>query len=616
MCGIAGFKTNKRIEDKVLINMLDSISHRGPDDISTYKNSNINFGMVRLSINDLNKGNQPLFNKDKSIVVVYNGEIYNYPQLRKKLEKKGFKFSSNTDGEVICHLYELYGEKAFNFLDGMFAIALYDKRRKITFLSRDIAGEKPLYYSLLSDRNNLAFASEIKALKKFHEIDFSINMQSIWDFPTFLWIPEPSTIYENISAVPRGHYLKIENQNFEIKKIKAEFLKTKKVINFEEIKVNIRDIVYNSIKDRLLSDVPLGSFLSGGLDSSIVSAVTIKELGSLDTFSIGFENISDPYHGYADESENAKDFASIIGSKHHSIKVNSNTFRDLLDDFIFYGDQPFAVSSGLGILAISREARNCGIKVLLSGDCADECFGGYSWYPYLNTPFGNNKKISNEIYSFNNVGENIKDRVNKISSLNSHERAWAWHYYAHEMEKNSLFNQHEFKYVKSSLRFFKEFNNEEVWEPEEFIRNDREFYLPNEMLTKLDRMTMANSIEGRAPFAALSVLDLSYNLKFNHMCQKDNLKWLLKESFSDLIPEQIIRRPKHGFNVPIDYWLKGEWNDLFEETFSSNSILNSLNLLNKKSYENALHMLNNPSRLNGHTLFCYVILKKWLEKNL
>lgn len=617
MCGIAGFLGVEGVGQDQLTKMLNAISHRGPDEQAVYCGENFYVGMNRLAINDLQLGGQPLFNRDKTVSLIYNGEIYNYPSLRKSLEGRGYDFRTNSDGEVICHLYDEFGESFCEYLDGMYALSLWDTKQEKLILGRDLIGEKPLYYAEIG--RGIVFGSEIKALQQFKPLSLTLNYQAIWDFPTFLWIPEPETIFNEIRALPAGSILIADKGGIKLSKTKNQF----------EVRANFRDsddglvpeirrVVEAAVESRLLSDVPVGCFLSGGLDSSIVTSLTVKKLGKIDTYSVGFESIDDPYHGKADESVQAASYAKALGTNHHTIRMTAESCRKSLDDFVYFGDQPFAVSSGLGVMAIAKAAREDGIKVLLSGDCADECFGGYSWYPYL----GFYKSISDIDFevgktippvTFQSLGMPLKDRLNFISRYDGPIQAFSWHYYAHEKEKKKLFSIDFMQEMESSIRFFVNFKQFKDWMPIDFIRQDREFYLPQEMLRKVDRMTMAYSVEGRVPFAAPSVIALANRLTYDDMVKGKTLKWSLREAFSDVLPMEIIGREKHGFNIPIDRWLKVEWHDMVEETFRVGSALWRYGLIDESSRETALEMLSDQSKLNGHTIFCFVILNKWLE---
>ncbi len=618
MCGIAGYFTSADVAPDVLARMLDAIAHRGPDERGEYASGAYRAGMCRLSINDLEQGGQPLFNGDRSVVLLYNGEIYNSPTLRRELSAKGYAFRTHSDGEVICHLYDEYGEELFERLDGMFAAALWDVRQKKLLLARDLPGEKPLYYARLAD-GGLVFGSEIKALRAFPGLDLTLDRQAIWDFPTFLWIPEPDTVFEEIKAVPRGHVLAFDESGIRLRRYANRFNDAPLGQSDREIVEETRRVVSEAVHSRLLSDVPVGSFLSGGLDSSIVATLATQALGPIDTFSVGFEKLSDPYHGTSDESEDAAAYAAQLGSRHNLIRVTAETFRNDLDRFCHHADQPFSVSSGLGVLSIARAARERGIKVLLSGDCADECFGGYSWYLHL--PLGSRKQreeacpstVEQAPVSFQNFGATLEERLEVMAGYDAHTRAWAWHYYAHENEKAALFAKDWCEGLKSSLRHFQAFDPATGWSPETFVAQDRDFYMPQEMLRKVDRMTMAYSVEGRVPFAAPAVLSHVNKLQYSSFVRGDTLKWALRTAFADVLPAEVATRPKHGFNVPVDHWLKDEWSDLVDEAFADSSALWRHGLVAGDAGEKARRMIDDPQRLNGHTIFSYIMLNRWLE---
>jgi len=268
MCGIAGYKTWREIDASVLQEMVAVLYHRGPDSAGFLHRNGYHAGMRRLSIVDLVTGDQPLYNEDQSVILIYNGEIYNYPQLKRELEQKGHRFRTTCDGEAICHLYEEYGEDVFEHLDGQFAAALWIEAEQKLILARDLPGEKPLYYARLSD-TEVAFASEIKSLVKFPGLDLTLNYQALWDFPTFLSIPEPETVYQSIMALPRGHLLIADAQGVRVQAYANRF-NLQPIDSAEDaIIAETRRVVSEAIYSRLLSDVPVGSFLSSGLDSSI-----------------------------------------------------------------------------------------------------------------------------------------------------------------------------------------------------------------------------------------------------------------------------------------------------------------------------------------------------------
>lgn len=614
MCGICGIKSGQADPD-VLERMIRALHHRGPDSSGRYHGAEYMAGMRRLAVNDLYSGDQPLYNSRKNAVLFYNGEIYNSPELRRGLEARGFSFRTRSDGEAICHLFDLHGEELFSHLDGMFACALWVEDEKKLILARDPAGEKPLYYAHLPG-GGLAFASEMKSLLKIPELPAGLDHQALWDFPTFLWIPEPSTAFAAIKSLPGGHILVADAAGVRIHPYACRVAPAPDAAKLGEAEriETVRATVTRAVHSRLLSDVPVGAFLSGGLDSSIVTTLAVERLPRLDTFTIAFDNIKDPYHGMADESEQALATARALGTRHHLLRATADMFRRLLPEFCDKADQPFAVSSGLGVLAISGLAREKGIKVLLTGDGADEAFGGYSWYPFL--PHADRTSpaaVPGRPVSFQNTGLSVAERLGALSAMSGPERALAWHYYAAEEEKAALFAADPFHDSRSSVRHFSAFRAA-AWDAPDYIRHDRKFYFPFEMLAKADRMTMANSVEGRVPFAAPEVQELAARLPFSDMVRDGELKWILRRAFADKLPAGVADRKKHGFNVPVDHWLKNEWADLLDAAFSPSSSLSRHGFLAKGAGKTARQLRDDPERLNGHTLFAFIMLDLWLTR--
>lgn len=616
MCGISGIYSKYEHHHGDLAEMLDSIKHRGPDGASRVRDGPLSAGAVRLAINDVSGGGQPFYNKKKTICVFYNGEIYNFRDLRRSLDLRGYTFSSGCDGDILPAMYEVYGQRMFELLDGMFAIALWlsDERRLI--LARDPQGEKPLYYSRLDNGFGLAFGSEIRTFRRLTKLRLTTNRESIWDFPSFLWIPEPLTIYNEVRSVSPGEVITFDGMSISRSRMEQKRAGLRnQFANDEEAILETKQVVDYAIRSRLMSDVRVGAFLSGGLDSAIVVSRAKKELGQIETFNVAFETGPDACNGVYDESLEALETANSLGTSHSTIRLTAKGARGLLDDFVRFGDQPFAVSSGLGILAVSQQASYRGIKVLLSGDCADETFGGYPWYLQLaqqSRETTADAGITPEI-SFNTTGLALDERLRVLSNYTSHQRAWAWHYYASESDKRDLFSEEFGHGQPTAFRHFRDWNESTTWTPEMYIDNDRDFYMVNEMLTKLDRMTMASSVEGRAPFASRAVRDHASRLSLDHLIGGFNLKRVLREAYRKEIPETCRIRPKHGFNVPIDQWLKGEWKDLVDETFAQGSALWAHGFIDKKSRINVSKLLSDTARLNGHSVFCFIVLNRWLE---
>ena len=468
MCGISGILSNDPGTRSCISEMLLRMAFRGPDETQLYRDRAFSAGMVRLSINDLISGSQPFTTPDQRFTLFFNGEIYNYHVLKTSLLDKGHSFRGHSDGEVILPLFMEKGFEAFDLLDGMFAISIWDSHLEELLLVRDHSGEKPLYYCASGSSNEFAFSSYIPSLLAVPFVSKTINLESLWDFPTFLWVPEPSTIYKDILAVPPGHILRVSNTSnhsllsFETKRDNL----SPRTVSQEELRYTVDSV----IKSRLLADVPVGGFLSGGLDSSIIASVASSQIDDYRTYTVSFGSSSDPYHGKSDESSDAAEFASQLKTNHSTINVDSFSFLKRLDQLTIASGQPYAVSSALGILEVATQARADGVKVLLSGDGADEVFGGYSWYRY----FGrlSSHKLSRSCLKQQRLltkkSTTLTQRLSDIESMPNALQAYSLHYYASESEKSLLFHpdiDHD-----SSLRHF---NSIQDHDELRFMHHDR-----------------------------------------------------------------------------------------------------------------------------------------------
>tara|TARA_Y100000591_G_C21848028_1_gene709880 strand:+ start:375 stop:2237 length:1863 start_codon:yes stop_codon:yes gene_type:complete len=617
MCGISGFiNQNKQFDNKSLIlKMLNSIRHRGPDHTEVIQSEEFCGGYVRLSINDIKNGKQPfkININDNEIISFYNGEIYNYLPLKKELQRKGYKFKTRCDGEIIPSLYHEYGEKLFEKLEGMFAISIWDKRNKKLLLGRDHIGEKPLYY--LHNNEEIIFSSEIKSIIKYKPANIKIDHQSIWDIPTFLWVPEPNTIFKEIKSLPFSSYLEFSRGNLKIcsysPKSEKKYFKNSSLIN------KTYKVVSNSIISRNLSDAPIGCFLSGGIDSSLVAKISHKVSKNLKTYTVAFDRIKDPYTlGYVDESKDAKKFAKKLKISNTIIKANAKNLKKEFNFLIKNMDQPMAISSAIGISMVARRAKQDGVKVLLSGDGADEMFCGYDWYKYipqiLDLKEGANNNESN--ISFQTIHKKNKSFLKQISKYDYNKLAWALHYYASEYDKHQIFSDNFRNSKKSSLRLFNRFKTKKI-NTIDFINNDRNFYLNNEMLFKLDRCTMLHSIESRSPFTSSMIKNFVAGLKIKDLMKSSKLKYLIKEAFKKDLPQNILNKPKHGFTIPVDHYLLNDWSDLVNETFSKESKIYKMGFIDKKSLNYVNKILKSKNKLSGHTILSYISINSWLENN-
>ena len=616
MCGISGhYSVSSNFGD--VEKSLSCFRHRGPD--TTVDFPKIRLGYNRLAITDVSSGFQPLFNTDKSIVVFYNGEIYNHFKLREELGKKE-KVNRLVDGAVIPHLYEIYGETFHEKLHGMYAIALYDIKKDMLILCRDSVGEKPLYFWHFL--REVKYSSSLLGLKSLLNEEPELDIQSLWDYPSFLWVPEPQTPFKSVNSVMPGQALIFEHGSLVRTLQKVNQLMPRNQIREEILEEELSNIITKSIVSMVPEEVPFGTFLSSGLDSSIVSTVISNEFPEkkFDTFCVEFPEVVDPYHGFANESTLAKEYAELLGTSHHTIKADSKSLLSALDDFVKFSDSPFAVSSGLGVLLVAKKAKELGLRVLLSGDGADELYGGYSWYPQLqllcqvNNSYTNKKNGSIDANGITFQSRNLpfKKLIETVGSYPPAELAFALHYYMLESEKESIFSKWISSKIQSSYRHT-ELGDNAMLNPIDFINHDRKLYLTQEMMRKVDRFTMAHSIEGRVPFVSHESLIFSHGLSFEKLTSGEDLKPLLRGAFSNQLPPTVTKRPKHGFNVPIDYWLKKDWFFLVEETFSKSSMLSEFQLIDEGSLNSATNLLLSPSKLHGHSVFAFIVLEKWLE---
>lgn len=581
MCGLF-FSCNLSEVNKNWIR--ESLIHRGPDFYNQLeiinKNYNIFMSHSRLKIIDLSdQANQPMF--DDSVYLIFNGEIFNYKELTKE---HSLNCKTKSDTEVIFLMYRKYGEDFFKYLDGMFAIVILDLKKNVVIFGRDRMGEKPLYVYCNRSNNVLILSSKIQTiLYATDTLKFKLNHQSIYDYLTFSFVPEESTIFEEIVSCKKGYYYiyKILTNTLDEKKI---FFMTPQIDKRDLIKTT-KELVEENIVKRSQSDVKIGSFLSGGLDSSLVSIILSKIYGQIETFSVGFEDNYDPFHKFADESYYSNLVANYINSKHHNLTLKEDDFLNNIENFVFYSDQPFGSASSIGIFLLSKLARENGVKVLISGDGADEIFGGYQWH--LKVKFNNQSNIF-------------------------HYKPKGWHYYCFDEEKKSFLNKELFVNCKSSKRFL--ILNWKTANPKSFIDLDREFYLPNEMMVKLDRMTMAVGVEGRAGFISNKLIKFAEILTYKEVLLLNEEKYLLKRAFEDIVPKVILNREKHGFNIPLFSWIKNKRKFYEEVRYAVDS---NYSFLVKESILDRggcfLDLLDKKTERLSITAFSLVILNRFLE---
>ena len=594
MCGICGKLCSDagRVNEKLLRKMCSVLAYRGPDDEGTWLSfkpeiGGVGLGHRRLSIIDLSEaGRQPISNEDKTIWMVFNGEIYNFQQLRENLIKKGHQFVSGTDSEVIVHLYEEDGPGCLEKLKGMFAFGLWDDTKNSLFLCRDRLGIKPLVY--YQDGSSLIFASEIKALLVDPQIKKEIDWTALGLYLKLNYIPAPWTIFKNIKKLNPGHYLLAENGDFTIHRywnIEAPSEFADEDDSFSYQKQRLYELVNESVKRRLISDVPLGAFLSGGVDSSIIVGLMARNVDRpIKTFSIGYKDL--PLY---DETHYAREVARFNGTDHHEFKLSYKdvleTFPTVLDNL----DEPFADSSVIPTYIVSRETRQ-GVTVALSGDGADELFAGYRKYKgeywaryYLLLPeIVRNMIIKPAVAVLpdsrdTTLAEYLRRAKKFINGASSsmHGRVCAW---------REIFTDNACRMIltpealgRVSLEKAKEIveNGLNAFDGDPINRMlylDTTGSLPDDMLNKVDRMSMRNSLEVRVPFLDHEVVEFAFRVEGTKKLRRGKTKHILLETFKAILPPAVHSRPKWGFEVPISIWLKKELRFLVDEYLSEGFI--------------------------------------------
>ena len=621
MCGICG-KINfssEPVESSIINNMCSALSHRGPNDRGIYTNNEMGLGHVRLSIIDLSPaGHQPMSNENKQIWIVFNGEIYNYKDLKAELEMKGHKFNSNTDTEVIIHLYEEYGRDCVTKLNGMFAFAIWDESKKEMFLARDRVGIKPLFYFF--DNEKLVFGSEIKSILQDESVKREIDLQALHDYLTFLYVPAPNTIFKKIKKLLPGHILICKGRNITVKKYwDLNYDQESEIKSEDYYAEGLLELLKKSIKRRLISDVPLGAFLSGGIDSSAIVGLMSKLMNEpVKTFSIGFRSA-----GYHDERKYAMQIADMFKTEHHELEVEPDAV-ELLPKLVYHFDEPFADSSAVPIYLVSKMAKEY-VTVILSGTGGDDILGGYRRYfadrlaeYYLKVPgFVNNliHKIVNELpVSRTSIGGEylllmkkfidcapLAPEIRYISLVS---------FFSEDMKKQLYFDNSndQTRSLNILKSYFANVHTKEFLNKTLYV--DLKTYVPDDLLVKEDRMTMAVGLEGRVPFLDHELIEFAATIPSNLKLKGFTTKYILKKSLANLLPKNIINRRKHGFAVPIGEWLKKDLKD-FSRQILLESRTRQRGYFNHKYVEELLRRHQSGKQDFSQHLWSLLILELW-----
>ena len=577
MCGICGFVGPAPVDRGVLARMTRVLEHRGPDDdgfhIAEYEDgSAVGLGFRRLSIIDLDTGNQPIGNEDGSLQVVLNGEIYNYRELRAELIGRGHRFATNSDTEVIVHLYEELGARCVERLNGMFAFALWDEKDRRLLLARDRFGKKPLYYADLGDA--LLFGSELKALLQHPRCPRELDFPSLSRYLALEYVPTPRAIFDGVSKLPGGHYLLWHEGRTSVEQYwDLSFASDGDNRSDEDYVEEFRDLFREAVRRRLVSDVPLGAFLSGGIDSSSVVAMMSEALpaGSVKTFSIGFEEPS------FDESTYARRVADHFGTDHHETVLTQSAMVDLLPTVTEFLDEPFADPSILPTYLLSRHTRES-VTVALGGDGSDELLAGYPTFPadrfatlyplprVLNEriviPLADRMPVSTKNFS---VDFKLKRFLRGAGSPTSERHAtWLGSFTPAEQE-TLLTSRPADPFGEQHSAFENAPTTDRV---ERLLYIYAKTYLQDDILVKVDRASMACSLEVRAPFLDVDLVEFLGRVPARLKLRRLETKHLLKRAMAGILPPDIAERPKKGFGIPIADWLKGGLREALQDELS------------------------------------------------
>jgi asparagine synthase (glutamine-hydrolysing) len=565
MCGICG-KWNfdgQPVSEAELRRMCQSIAHRGPDGEGVFLEDGIGLGNRRLSIIDLETGDQPIANEDRSIWIVFNGEIYNFQELRSDLQRRGHHFYTLSDTEVIVHLYEEYGRDCVKHLRGMFAFALWDKKKERLLLARDRVGKKPLFYRLTS--TSLAFGSEIKTILTDPNVPRELDVLALHYYLTYQYVPPPYTIFKGINKLPPAHTLICEKGQVSIEPYwQLDF--TKKTTLSESEIVELHELISESVRLRLISDVPLGTFLSGGIDSSLVVAYMSQFMDQpVKTFSIGFEE--DAF----DELPYARTIAERFGTEHHEFIVRPDAI-EVLPELVWHFDEPFADSSALPTYYVSKVTSEF-VKVALNGDGGDESFVGYE--RYLGLQYVRNYQLLPQIVREKLIGK-ISARLAAEKTPGAFFRRLHWLNSLSLLPKDNLYSysmtmfRDEMQLSLYSQTLRRELENIDTLDYmlgymqdghaydllDQMQYADMMAYLPGDLLVKVDRMAMAHSLEGRSPFLDHKLMEFAATIPVDIKFKHRKLKYILKKTGAELLPASILNRRKMGFGVPISHWFR------------------------------------------------------------
>ena len=618
MCGITGhysFNTSPIGLDQCLTKAVSQLGKRGPDNAAQWSEQNIGLGHARLSILDTSElGHQPMIDSSERYVLAFNGEIYNYLELKKSLT--GITFKSSTDTEVLLYLLIHKGAECLSKLNGFFSIAFYDREEKILLLARDRMGIKPLHY--FQSEDFLAFGSEMKALFTYPK-SLDLDQEALYWYLKLNYLPGTKSMINGVNKLEPGHYLKISTSEVQKEQFSSIHSQVEYDKDYAASQTDLVNLLEASVQKRLMSDVPLGSFLSGGTDSSAIVALASRHHKNLSTFSIGYHD-----NPFFDETYYAELVAEKFRTNHTTFKLTNDDLLNDLDDILDYIDEPFADSSAIPTYILSKHVKKH-VTVALSGDGADELFGGYYKHQALakalNPGFKDTLvKHSNSLFSAlpksrsSTLGNLVRrlDKFGKLQKLSPSERYWFLASLTNDPSFYLLSTQDQ-----SSLKSFKDqFLNDESG-MNDYLLADQEIVLPGDMLTKVDLMSMSNSLEVRVPFIDKSVVDFANSLPVDYKVTGQSRKRIVQDAFRQILPSQIYQRPKKGFEVPLLQWMRKELLDSLDEFVFDRERLSTQGIFQTEKVMGLRKVLlsDNPGDVHG-ILWALMVFQKWHHRYL
>jgi asparagine synthase (glutamine-hydrolysing) len=614
MCGISGYiRFNGGIEGKraVLESMCDVISHRGPDDSGLYLEDTVGFGHRRLSIIDLGGGKQPMRTNDGALCIVFNGEIYNFLELRDELKRKGFVFNTESDTEVILHGYRAYGTKVLEKLNGMFAFAIWDASHKRLFAARDRLGKKPFYYH--ADKDKFLFSSEMKSILAEPEIAREIDFGAVNKYFSYGYIPAPDTIFKGIRKLRPGHFLILENEKVTVTEYwDVRYSESGDCKTEDDFADKLQELLQESVRARLISDVPLGAFLSGGLDSSaIVGTMASLTGGPVESFTIGFEEA-----GFSELVE-ARRLAAFFKTNHHEFTVKADAIS-MLPKLVWHFDEPFGDSSALPTFYVSQMARK-GVTVVLSGDGGDEIFAGYNHYNWYKGFKGYTKVPSifrkgligplGHVLPIHAKAKNLLIGIGQAEKIGEYNFAEIF-----PLIKENIFSP----WLKSQIAQYADpLESRLYWNnaPKEPLISrmqylDTKVYLPEDILMKVDRMSMANGLETRAPLLDYRLVEFAATIPPEMQTRDGKGKYLFRKAVSRFLPKEVLEKKKQGFAIPRQQWFKGELKAFAKELLTSERF-RSRGYFQADTVEKMLAGHSEGTRDYSHWIWCLINFEIW-----